>query len=343
MTAIVCSSARAAGPAARSSGRTLDHALTILATVLAAGLMAAPWISAAVMPDDRAEDAAPASISAELRPGAAPLRETYIAGYISQPFYLRSDVHLTRPDGTDVVLEQLGWDGDALYPPIDGGIRSMQWTGATGPTGYMIDFLHNKAVSRLGKGAHGRKISNGIVDEVQMRGTLKGAPAPTGRVKLTDVFERLEFTHGHNVLMFTPLLRLGTIMPGVHPYVGLGAGLAMPHVEVWFPGDSHEQRTNEYQLAGVAAQALAGLEIRTGKVSYFIEYKFSWAGLSTWLTGGQSWMNFNMPGDLVNQFTRWWSGEKPKFGTLSTQLAAHQIGAGVGYWWQRGSTAVAAP
>ena len=327
-------------PSARSV--SIDQLLSLLAALLAAAVMAAPWIAAAALPDDGGDETAAASAPAALRPAGPVSRETYIAGYIGQPFYYRSNVHLTRPDGTDVTLKGLGWDGDALYFPIDGGLRSVQWAGVTGATGYMVDFLHNKAVARLGKGAHGRKLSNGVVDEIEMSGQLKGAPAPAGKTKLTDVFERLEFTHGHNVLMFVPMLRLGAIMPGVRPYFGIGGGLALPHVEVWFPGDANSQRTNEYQLAGPSAQALAGLEIRTGKVSYFIEYKFSYAGLSTALTGGQSWKNFNMLGDLVNQATRWWSGETPKFGTLSTQLVAHQICAGVGYWWQRGQ-AVATP
>lgn len=261
---------------------------------------------------------------------SAPGREILIAGYVSQPFYQRSDVHMTRPDATDVKLKALGWDGDALMFPIDGGIRSMEWWGSAG---LMVDFLHNKAVARLGKGAHGRKIKNGIIEDVATEGTLAGKPAPSP-VKLTDVFERLEFTHGHNVLIFTGLLRPPAFSPRIRPYFGLGAGFALPHVEVWFPGGARDDRTSEYQYAGPAAQAVAGLEIRTGKVSYFLEYKLSWAHIAAAITGDESWMDFLLPGDLLRQAGRWWRGEEPRLGRIETTLVAQQAAFGAGYWWQ---------
>jgi hypothetical protein len=267
----------------------------------------------------------------EADPGSArtvPGREALLAGYIGAPFYYPSDVHMTRPDGTDLELKRVGWDGDALYFPIDGGVRSVEWWNNFG---LMIDFVHNKAVSRLGRGAHGRKLSNPVIEEVDAAGTLKGAPAPE-RVKLTDVFERLEFTHGHNVLLLTPLVRLAAISPRVRPYFGLGFGIALPHVEVWFPGESKEKRTSEYQYAGPAAQLIAGLEVRVGKLSYFIEYKFVYAWISAALTGDESWMNFNMPGDLLRQAKRWWTGSEPEYGRISTVLGAHQVVVGGGYW-----------
>jgi len=312
---------------------TAEVAVDLVARAAAVALLSTlviwPWLVAAQAPDDP-----PAPRADEiLRTGAMTTtgRDIAISGYVSQPFYHRSALHLTRPDGTDVTLQGLGWDGDAWRFPIDGGVRTVHGTGTFG---YMIDFLHNKAVARLGRGAHGRRLSNPVIDEVTASGTIKGQTAPA-RLKLTDVFERLEFTHGHNVLMFNPLLRLGELMPGVRPYVGVGAGVAVPHVEVWFPGDRRDQRTNEYQFAGPAAQAVAGIEIRRGRVSYFVEYKFSVAWISGALTGDESWLNSNMPGDLWRQLSRWWRGEAPAYGRLSTTLAAHQIAGGVGYVWRR--------
>lgn len=260
-------------------------------------------------------------------------REIFIAGYIGAPFYYRSDVHLTQPGGTDLVLKKLGWDGDALYFPIDGGIRSLEWWGGLG---LMVDFLHNKAIARLGKGAHGRKLADPVIETVDAAGRLGGLPAPA-RIKLTELFERFEFTHGHNMLFFTPVVRLPNLGPGITPYFGAGPGLALPHVEVWSPNAGREHRTNEYQLAGPAWQFVAGLDFRIGQWSHFVEYKFSYAWISGSLTGDHSWMNFNMPGDLVRQFMRWWRGTEPKFGRFSTTLGAHQIIAGSGYWFRRGS------
>ena len=74
-------------------------------------------------------------------------------------------------------------------------------------------------------------LSNPVIEDVDTEGTLKGGPAP-GRVKLTEVFDRLEFTHGHNVLLFTPLLRLANITPRIRPYLGVGAGLLAGLAEV---------------------------------------------------------------------------------------------------------------
>lgn len=313
------------------SSRAADNLGAASSILLLSAMAVQTWHAESVTPGNESRTAAAASGPRAVRSTVGE-KETFLAGYIGAPFYDRSDVKLSRPGGTEVTLKGLGWDGDALYFPIDGGVRSVQWSSALPSFGFMVDFLHNKAVARLGKGAHGRKLKDPVIEEVEASGTLKGQPAPP-RIKLTDIFDRFEFTHGHNVLLFTPMLRLADIVPGVRPYFGIGGGFALPHVEVWHPSES--QRTNEYQLAGPAAQFVAGLELRTGKISYFLEYKFTWAGISGALTGDKSWLNFNMPGDLLRQASRWWSGAPPKYGTFETNLAAHQIIVGTGYWLSR--------
>lgn len=321
-----------------TAAEAADMGGSLVAMALLCAMAVQTWGSVETWASVEPAERAPATIETAAT-GAVPVagagQETFIAGYAGVPLYNRSDVKLDRPDGTDLTLKGLGWDGDALYFPIDGGIRSVQWSNSYAPFGFMVDFLHNKAISRLGKGAHGRKLSTPVIEEVEAVGTLKGQPVAP-RIRLTDIFDRFEFTHGHNMLFFTPMLRLASITPALRPYVGIGAGFALPHVEVWHPGEP--QRTNEYQLGGPAAQFVAGLELRTGKVSYFVEYKFSWASISGALTGDKSWLNFNMPGDLLRQASRWWRGEPAQYGTFSTELAAHQIVAGAGYWLARRPT-----
>jgi len=284
--------------------------------------------------------------------------ETVASIYAGAPVYHRSDLHLERPDGTDMTFKDLGWDGDSFYFPIDGGARVIRWSGTFGG---MIDFLHNKAITRLGKGAHGRKIKNGVVEDVETTGTLKGQPAPSP-LHLTDLLERLEFTHGHNVLIPTALMRLVPLTPAVRPYLGVGIGVAVPHVEVRFAGERPKRWTSEYQYAGPAFQFLAGLELRIGRGSYYVEYKFIWAAIDAALTGGNSWSLKNlrsewlprwlieplaglteMPGDLWRQFTRWRSGEAPAEGSLETQLISHELVFGGGYVWPGAAAAPAAP
>lgn len=254
-------------------------------------------------------------------------REKVASFYVAQPWYYPSNVKLERNDGTNLLLKRMGFDGDMLMPPIDGGVRYIDWFG---PAGFMVDFLHNKAVARLGKGAHGRKISSPVIETVETEGTLKGGPAPD-KLKLTELFDRFEFTHGQNMLLFGGVIRFGGLSPRIRPYIGGGAGVAVPHVEVWFKGEKLENRTNEYQYTGPAASAIAGLELRVGRMSYFLEYKLSWASISGALTGNESWKNFNLPGDLWRQFSGWWSGEKPAYGTFHTSFTAHQAVGGFGY------------
>lgn len=274
--------------------------------------------------------------------------ETVASGYAGAPWYYRQDLKLERPDGTDLTLKDMGWDGDAFYFPIDGGARVVRWSGSLG---VMIDFLHNKAVSRLGKGAHGRKISNGVIEDVGTRGNLKGQPAPSP-LRLTDLLDRLEFTHGHNVLMLNGMARLGAITPKLRPYFGIGYGVSVPHVEVRFKGEEPGRWTNEYQYAGPAFQVLAGLELRSGRASYYIEYKFIWSSIEAALTGGKSWSLQDlkvswlpdwliepfvglteMPGDLWRQYVRTRDGEAPAEGRISTRLISHQMFLGAGYVW----------
>jgi hypothetical protein len=303
----------------------------------------APWLEHTSLPRDAASAG---TVAADGSAGAREAKETVVSIYAGAPAYYRSDVAIKRPNGTDLLLKRLGWDGDPLYFPIDGGARAVRWSGSFG---LMVDFLHNKAIARLGKGAHGRKLKNGVIEDVEAEGTLKGQPA-SSPLRLTDLFDRLEFTHGHNVLLLTGLARLAPLTPRIRPYLGIGFGIAVPHVEVWFAGEGPTSRTHEYQYAGPAGQVLAGLELRAGRGSYFIEYKFIWAALSGALTGGRSWSLkdlkspwlpvwlvepfvglMEMPGDLSRQLRGWWSAEAPKEGTFATSLSAHQVVVGAGY------------
>jgi lipid A oxidase len=72
------------------------------------------------------------------------------------------------------------------------------------------------------------------------------------------------------------------------PYVGVGAGIAIPHVEVILKGvPAPQNRTWEYQVAGGAAQAFAGLEWSFDKNwSAFAEAKISYSHLATELADG---------------------------------------------------------
>ena len=175
----------------------------------------------------------------------------------------------------------------------------------------MIDFTHSKALARL-------------AEEAVFEGAIDGQPAPA-RARLGDVFKKLEASHGHNMLTLNGLLRLPALSFRFHPYVGLGAGVALPHSEVHVAGDP--TRTYEYQYAGPVLQGLAGLEIRTPRVSYFVEYKFTFASYEMPLTGEDGRL---LIFDLWRQLRRWWHGEEPPGGWASTTFTSHQLIAGLG-------------
>lgn len=277
-----------------------------------------------------AADERAGSLSGEALPSALG-RERVFAGYIGLPAHDRSDARLVRPDGTDLTMKNLAWDAEPFHFPLYAGVRYTAWRGAFGG---MIDFLHDKAIAHTGKGAHGRKLAGerAIPDTVALLGTLKGNPAPA-EAKLTDILERLEFSHGHNMLLPTALVRFAAFSPRIRPYAGIGAGAALPHVEVWPAGEGEAAKTNEYQAAGPAFQFVLGLEFAASKGPVFLEYKYTYAMLATSLTGGKTpaWCNCDIVSDFARHIANWWTGTKPRYGSFATNLATHQVVAGAGY------------
>lgn len=236
--------------------------------------------------------------------------ELMLAAYTGVPYTYPSDVTVTRTGLHDFTAKDVAWDGQPFVNPIYYGARIVRWQGS-GRTGAMLDFTHSKTLARL-------------AEEAEFTGTLNGAPAPE-RARLRDIFRKLEASHGHNMLTLNGLLRLPGIGPRLHPYAGLGAGVSLPHSEVQMA--NAEKRTYEYQVAGPVAQALIGIELRTARVSYFFEYKFTLAPYRMPLSERDgSLLIF----DLWRQLRDWLSGEEPPGGYAATNLVSHQAIAGFG-------------
>ena len=69
----------------------------------------------------------------------------------------------------------------------------------------------------------------------------------------------------------------------MQPYLGVGGGAAVPFVRPRVDGVS----TNEYQLAGPAAQGFLGLNVDLlGPLSFFGEYKITYAHIDADLKRG---------------------------------------------------------
>lgn len=204
-----------------------------------------------------------------------------------------SDIHLVQPDGTNITLSDVPWDGlsfDFSGGPPYYGFNAIYWLESRPNLGFGIDYTHAKV----------RAEENATV---AVKGRRDGA-AVGGRERVGETFERMEFTDGLNLLIATVNYR----WPGdrLTPFVGAGVGLSIPNVEVRGVGET--RRTFEYQVTGVAAQAMAGLEYRlTDRVGLFGQYKISYSETDA---------------DLIDG------------GTLKTDIWTNQIALGVTYHLQ---------
>lgn len=271
--------------------------MLVSATVLEQSPIDSGEEAAAAAPDPRATAASEGSA-------------TFIGAYGGLPTTHPSDLTIRQPGVHDLTVKDVAWDGRPFKSPVYYGVRVAHWPQAAA-FGAMLDFTHAKAISRL-------------ADTTEMQGTLAGAPAPA-KARLGEIFKHLEFSHGHNMLTLNGLYRLPWGGSRLRPYVGLGAGVAIPHTEIAFATD--RKRTYEYQYAGPAGQALIGVEIRLARMSYFIEYKFTLAAYEVPLSQDEGWLAVT---DLWRQLRRWISGQQPVGGYARTTLASHQLIAGLG-------------
>jgi lipid A oxidase len=189
---------------------------------------------------------------------------------------LASNVTLQESGNTHLAFHEVPWDDDSFKEPQYFGLRLTYWLDRQSPWGLAVDFAHAKMIAELD-------------ERVSVTGSREGKFVNATEA-LGDSFLKLEFSHGHNLLTANILYRwfarshpprLGRLQP----YVGLGAGVAIPHVEVGIGLFS----TGDYQFAGPGLQALAGLNVNLMKsLSVFAEVRLSYAHLDVDLQGGGS-------------------------------------------------------
>lgn len=299
------------GNARRGHRRLADAAAGIVAiAAVTASTLSGTMHQQAADEGDRAAARIEAEQASDLMRAALPTRETFIGGYIGAPYTYPSNVAVKKTGEHDFSVEGVEWDALPFKSPIYYGVRVIRWFEG-GRTGAMLDFTHSKTISQLEQDA-------------AFKGSLTKAPLPA-QAKIGDVFRRLEFSHGHNMLSLNGLWRLGNLAPRLWPYIGAGVGVNLPHSEVQLktaPG-----RTYEYQYTGPMLQGVIGIEFRVPRLSYFFEYKFSLAEYHVPLTHRDGSI---LPVDLWNQVTRWWAGTEPPGGFLTTRLTSHQVIGGLG-------------
>ena len=181
-----------------------------------------------------------------ITPGTGPAAaEWQVWGYFGQTFTHDAYVHYLSAGGSEDTIDT-SWDGKGFTMPIYYGIRVTRWFDSHPAWGIQADFNHIKTYADLD-------------------GTEAGA-----------TFDTLEFTDGLNIATLDAVHRWRNLWGGFTPYAGAGFGVNVPHVEVSLVGDPAE--ISEYQLAGYALVAFAGLEFAlTDNLSAFGEYKLSFA------------------------------------------------------------------
>ncbi len=242
---------------ARDTAGLVDKLSVLAAAVLLTASTAATVLEQSALPGEpsRAE-----RDGAGTGPTTLPTKEIMVGAYGGAPYTYPSPVRIHKDGAEDFTIDPVHWHADPFHNPIYYGARVIRWfTG--GKAGMMVDFIHSKAMADLDK-------------EAAFSGQIDGKPLPA-RARIRDIVNKFEFSHGHNMLLFTGLLRLPSIGARLSPYVGAGAGVLLPHTEIGLAAPGHP-RTYEYNFAGPAGQALFGLEVRLSRMSFFVEYKFTY-------------------------------------------------------------------
>ncbi|MDH3601094.1 MAG: hypothetical protein OEU26_15855 [Candidatus Tectomicrobia bacterium] len=189
-----------------------------------------------------------------------------------------TDFDFTEPGGTELTFEDVSWRDESFTDPPYFGVRLTYWIDRTPNWGLAVDFTHAKMVADLDQSVH-------------VTGTRNGMPVDTVE-PLRNTFSDFELSHGHNLLTANLLYRWflqprwsPSLLGRLQPYVGAGAGVALPHVDV----NTANAITDSFQVGGFAMQGLVGLNIDVVKwLALFVETKLSYADIDGDLTDGGS-------------------------------------------------------
>lgn len=219
------------------------------------------------------EAAAGRSRIEQIRAGDPTLPDIQVGIYGGGSETLDNAIALEQPNGTNLLLRNVGWSSRPRHMPPYHGFRGTWWSARLPALGVMGDLTYIKAIARKDR-------------RVEQSGKRDGADVPA-REPLSVTFRRLEFTDGLNLLTINGVLRTAPLLDRIRPYFGLGVGLSIPHVEVRRANAA--TRTFGFQLAGVAFQLIAGIEWRLrprDRFSAFSEFKLNYATVKADLKGG---------------------------------------------------------
>ncbi|SFZ86583.1 Outer membrane protein beta-barrel domain [Devosia enhydra] len=207
-----------------------------------------------------------ASFVAMMGPAVALGGEIELSGALGYNWSPHSIATLTSSSSPfDSRTDTLSWDGASFDPAPYYTVRLTYWSESLADWGFGIDYTHAKAVAK--------RAESGV----------------------DDTYSWLEFTDGLNLITANVFHKWD--WDAARVYVGGGAGIAVPHVEIDTTAGSiiGETSTREAQIAGPAIQLVAGAsyEVFPG-VRAFGEYKVAYSVNDTVLGGGVATFSTNL-------------------------------------------------
>ena len=148
-----------------------------------------------------------------------------------------------------------GWEGESFESPIYYGYRLSVNGLEDTDLEFAVDFNHSKVKAK----------------------------------NLPGNLERLEFTDGINTLTLLTLYKIDSLIAmntELDPYIGVGIGIAYPHVDVEGAAGTGG-KTYDYQRTGPAYQVMAGLRYYLAESwKAFAEYRITYTPMKADLDGG---------------------------------------------------------
>jgi lipid A oxidase len=181
-----------------------------------------------------------------------------------------SDLELRQRGDTDLTFRGVSFEGRDFSTPPYYGARVLWFPSEVSHWGFGAEFFHMKMYADTGDTVHvtGRRDGLSIDDNERIDNTIQSFSLSHG----------LNYALGDIVYRWSPGQRGEDFLGHLQPYVGVGLGVAIPHVESNVGGTFHE----EYQLHGPGVQGLAGINIDlTRHWGLMFEYKFTYSNLDS--------------------------------------------------------------
>ena len=181
-----------------------------------------------------------------------------------------NDLQLQQGSGTDLTFHGVSYEGRDFEIPPYYGVRGLWFPSEDSHWGFGAEFFHMKMYAETG-------------DTVRVTGR-RGGMSVNANERIDDTIQSFSLSHGLNYVLgdvvyrWFPGQRGEDFLGHLQPYVGVGLGFAVPHVESTVNGTFHE----EYQVRGPGVQALAGVNVSlTRHWGLMFEYKFTYACLGS--------------------------------------------------------------